>query len=82
MHREHSANSFRICEAGVAFMLAATPAELLQRHQQASDVTERTCGATSHYTTSLLQSHCATCGGNVTCCSSRACRDRALILSL
>jgi phosphatidylserine/phosphatidylglycerophosphate/cardiolipin synthase-like enzyme len=46
----------------VAFMLAATPAVLLERHQQASDVTEMTCGATSHYTARLLQSCCATRG--------------------
>lgn len=46
----------------VAFVVFATPAELLQRHQQASDVINIACEAAPHYTACLLSARCATRG--------------------
>src|SRR5437868_9560758 len=45
-------------------MVAAIPAELLQRRHQANDVAKVTCEAAPYYTVRLLSSRCATRGPN------------------
>src|SRR5262245_60833542 len=47
---DHLTSKMALDRSRVAFVVSATPAELLQRHQQASDVTKLACETAPYYT--------------------------------